>query len=102
MNKTVMFVTFAILAGLGIIGTAVLVAFRPDATATFTNLLITVLGLVSVAGATFYGFGKQGDKLDEIKAQTNGQLHSKEREIERLRQRLADNGITAEDSEDAP
>lgn len=102
MNKTVMFVTFAILAGLGIVGTAVLVAFRPDATATFTNLLITVLGLVSVAGATFYGFGKQSDKLDTVVRQTNGQLSSKEDEISRLRQKLADNGITPEDPEVSP
>lgn len=102
MNKTVLFVTFACLAALGIIGGLVLMIHRPDATATFTNLLVLILGLVVSAAGTFYALGKTNDKLDTVVRQTNGQLSSKEDEISRLRQKLADNGITPEDPEVSP
>lgn len=84
MNKTAIFITFSVLAALGLIGAIVLLIHRPDATATFTALLIQVLGLVAVAAGTFYGFGKTNDKLDEVQRQTNGNLHRRDLEIERL------------------
>lgn len=95
MNKTAVFITFSALAGIGIVGTLVLMIHRPDATATFTSFLLTILSLVSVAAGTFYGFGKQGEKLEEIKKQTNGNLSRRDDEIAALRQKLADNGIDA-------
>lgn len=84
MNKTAVFITFVALAAVGLIGTVVLIIHRPDATATFTSLLITVLGLATTAAGTFYALGKQNEKLDTIKTQTNGNLSAKEEENQRL------------------
>lgn len=92
MNRTVIFVTFAILAALGIIGTVILLVHRPDATATFTSFVITILGLVTVAATTFYGLGKATEKLEVVEKNTNGRLeallaraHELERENAALR-----------------
>ncbi|WP_322412067.1 hypothetical protein [Microbacterium invictum] len=84
MNRTVMFVTFSTLAALGIIGTALILLLRPDATATFTALLVQVLGLVTVAAATFYGLGKANEKLEKVERQTNGTLSELRAENDRL------------------
>jgi len=72
MNKTVVFVTFAALAAVGLIGAVVLAIHRPDATATFTGLIVTVLGLAASAAGTFYALGKQGEKLDTVAKNVNG------------------------------
>jgi hypothetical protein len=72
LNKTVVFVTFAVLAGLGIAGGVFIMVHRPDATAAFTTLLITVLGLVTTSAGVFYGLGKANDKIEEVRKQTNG------------------------------
>lgn len=88
MNKTVLFVTFAALAAIGLVGGLVLLIHRPDATATFTSLLVTVLGLVATAAGTFYALGKQGDKLEQIHKQTNGTLSALQEENARLTAQL--------------
>ncbi|MBD8466785.1 hypothetical protein IFU30_10950 [Plantibacter sp. CFBP 8798] len=100
MNKTAIFITFACLAALGIAGTLILQIHRPDATATFTSFIIQILGLVSLAAATFYGFGKanekteaQNSKLEVIERNTNGRLHSRDAEIQRLTNVLIEKGI---------
>jgi hypothetical protein len=90
MNKTVVFITFACLAGIALVGAVVLLIVRPDASATFIQLIVTVLGLVSVAAGTFYGLGKQGEKLDEIKTQTNGTLSKRDDIIANLQLELAE------------
>lgn len=74
MNKTTVFIAFVCLAALGIVGSVIILTVKPEAVATFTSLLITVLGLAVSAAVTFYGLGKQGEKLDQIKTQTNGTL----------------------------
>jgi len=84
MNKTAVFIVFAALAALGIIGTGLLLAFRPDATATFTAFIVQILGIAAVAAGTFYGFGKTNEKLEQVEKQTNGSLHRRDQEIERL------------------
>lgn len=93
MNKTAVFITFAALAGIGIVGTLILIIHRPDATATFTSFLLTILSIVSVAAGTFYGFGKQGEKLEQIQKQTNGNLSRRDEQIAALQKKLSDNGI---------
>jgi hypothetical protein len=64
VNKTAAFICFAALAAVGLIGSVVLAIHRPDATATFTGLIVTVLGLAASAAGTFYALGKQGEKLE--------------------------------------
>lgn len=84
MNKTAAFLAFVGLAAIGLIGAVVLLIHRPDASATFIAMVVTVLGLASTAAATFYALGKQGEKLDTIKTQTNGTLSKLREENARL------------------
>lgn len=84
MNKTAVFITFAVLAALGLIGSIYLLVERPDASATFTALLVQILGLVVVAAGTFYALGKTNEKIAEVQTQTNGNLSRRDDEIERL------------------
>lgn len=84
MNKTTVFVCFSALAAVGLIGAVVLAIHRPDATATFTSLIVTVLGISASAAGTFYALGKQGEKLDAIKTQTNGTLSALREDNARL------------------
>jgi hypothetical protein len=72
MNKTAAFISFAALAAVGLIGSVVLAIHRPDATATFTGLIVTVLGLAASAAGTFYALGKQGEKIDAVAKNVNG------------------------------
>lgn len=86
MNRTASFITFAVLVALGIVGTLILLVYRPDASATFIAFLIQILGIATVAAGTFYGFGKTNEKLERVEAQTNGSLSRIDAEIERLTQ----------------
>lgn len=94
MNRTVVFITFACLAALGIAGGVYLLAERPDASATFTNLLVLVLGLVVTAAGTFYGLGRANEKLDTVQKQTNGTLSALMEENARLTRLLEKRAVT--------
>lgn len=95
MNKTVIFITFTALAGVGLIGSVALLIFRPEASQDFTTLLITVLGLATTAAGTFYALGKQGQEIATIKSNTNGTLTRKDDEIATLRAALAEHAPQA-------
>ncbi|WP_433586360.1 hypothetical protein [Microbacterium hydrocarbonoxydans] len=84
MNKTVMFVTFAALAAVGLAGSVLLLIVRPESLSSFTTLLITVLGLATTAAGTFYALGKTNEKLDKVDKQTNGTLSALREENDRL------------------
>lgn len=92
MNKTVIFITFAALAAIGLVGSIVLYVFRPDATATFTSQLVVILGLVASAAGTFYALGKQGDQLKQIEKQTNGALSVRDAHIAALTEQVIESG----------
>ncbi|GLK17749.1 hypothetical protein [Herbiconiux flava] len=92
MNKTVVFVCFIILAAVGLTGAVVILIIKPEASATFTTLLVTVLGLAVSAAGTFYALGKQGEKLDTIARQTNGTTSAIVNENIRLTRLLAERG----------
>ena len=92
-----MFITFAVLAGLAIVGVVILLLFRPEASATFTAFVITLLALVTTAAGTFYGLKKANEKLEVVKTQTNGTLsnllqliENKDIEIAQLRAKTKD------------
>ena len=89
MNKTTVFLAFTALAAIGLIGAVVLMILRPDATATFTSLIVTVLGLATVAATTFYGLGKQGEKLDSVAKNVNGNSTRMLDTIETQQQQIA-------------
>ena len=93
MNRTVIFVTFAALAGVGILGFTIILILRPDASATYTALLTTILGLVTLAAGQFYGFGKTQEQIKQVEVQTNGTLSRRDETIERLQGLLLEAGI---------
>lgn len=102
MNRTVVFVTFAALAGVLVLGSVILAIHRPDATATLNSLIVTVLAVVAGSAGTFYGLGKLNEKVDAVKAQTeatqiqtNGTLTKERAENKRLLALLESNGIKA-------
>lgn len=72
MNKTVIFITFAALVAIGLVGSLILTIHRPDATATFVSQVVLLLGLVITAAANFYALGKTNEKLEVVEKQTNG------------------------------
>lgn len=72
MNRTVAFVSFSTLAGLGIIGSILVILFKPEYASALTGILVNLLGLVTVAAGTFYSLGKVDEKVQKIKEQTNG------------------------------
>ena len=88
MNKTILFIIFAVLVALGIIGSLVLLILRPDASATFVSQVVLLLGLVVSAAGTFYALGKTNEKLEVVQQQTNGNLSKRDDEIAQLRAEL--------------
>lgn len=100
ISPTVAFVTIASLVGLAIAGATVVILIRPDATATFSNTIIVVIGIaVSFAGTVGImaplarKTSRVAKTVDKVQNQTNGTLT---RLLERNRQlveRLNANGI---------
>lgn len=74
MNRTTIFVTFAALAGLGIIGAVVVAVVAAPLLGNVTSLIVTILGLVSVAAGTFHALGRVNEKVEVIQKQTNGTI----------------------------
>lgn len=90
MNKTVAFVVIGIIALGGVLGSVILTLERPDATATFISQVVLLLGIVTTAAGTLYGLGKVGEKVEEIKKQTNGTLSRRDDKIDALEAELAE------------
>lgn len=89
MNKQTVFLIIAILAGLGLVGVVILLLFKPDATATLTNFLFTLLSLLAGFGGLAAMQAKQNQELETIKTNTNGTLSRKDEEIAELRALVA-------------
>lgn len=81
MNRTVVFLVFAVLVGIGLLGALFLVVYRPESSSLFVGYLVQLLGLTTVAAGTFYGFGKLNEKVDIVKTQTNGNLERRDNMI---------------------
>jgi hypothetical protein len=89
MNKTVVFVCFAALAAIAICGGGYLLVVRPEAQATFGVFAGGILSSVVLAAGTFAALGKQGEKIDEIKRNTNGTLSELRAEIQEKNDHIA-------------
>jgi hypothetical protein len=100
MNKTIVFVTFSILVGLGIIGAVVLLVFKPESLGQFTTLLITVLGLATTAAGTFYMLGQQAEKIQKIDTQTNGTNRALQEENQRLTNIIIEKGLDGDEDQE--
>jgi hypothetical protein len=89
MNKQTVFLIISILAGLGLVGVVLLLLFKPDATATLTNFLFTLLSLLAGFGGLAAMQAQQNKEIATIKTNTNGTLSRKDEEIAELRTLLA-------------
>ncbi|PPI28208.1 hypothetical protein [Rathayibacter sp. AY1B5] len=81
MNKNISLVMFGTIAVVGMVGAVVILRERPDASATFINLVVTVLIMAAAAGGLSVAIGKQGEKIEEVRAQTNGTLSKRDEKI---------------------
>ncbi|MCE4024658.1 hypothetical protein LXM50_01585 [Microbacterium sp. Au-Mic1] len=88
MNKTAVFITFVCLAAVGLLGAVAMAIFAPEGAKDFATLLITILGLATTAGGTFYALGRQGEQIQKIDKQTNGTLSALREENDRLTRKL--------------
>lgn len=89
MNKTALFITFAAVATVGLVGLGLIYLQAPEQAPGFIAGLVTVLGLVSASATTFYMLGKQDEKLEVIKTNTNGNLSRLQDENAALRAQIA-------------
>lgn len=95
MNKTLIFVVIAVLAGLGIIGVFALQLIRPDASATLINFVFQLLMLLGGFGGLAAMQFQQNKEIETIKTNTNGTLSRKDEEIATLRATLAEHAPQA-------
>ena len=60
------------LAAVCLLVVGLIAVFRPDATATIIQFVGNTLGIASTGAVTFYLLGKQNEKIEQVKVQTNG------------------------------
>ena len=91
LSKNLAFGAVAFIIALGIIGVVLLYVFRPDATATFIQTVVTFAGILTTAITLLYGLGKVQERIEVVQRQTNGTLSAanatiaaKDREIAQL------------------
>jgi hypothetical protein len=95
MNKTLIFIIIAVLAGLGLIGVFALQLVRPDASATLINFVFQLLMLLGGFGGLAAMQAQQNKEIETIKKNTNGTLTRKDDEIATLRAALAEHAPDA-------
>lgn len=93
-------IVVGILVGITIVGSIILTIHRPDATATFVSQMSTLIGLVTVAAGVFYGFSKQGERLEgientavQIEHNVNGKMSKAQQERDTARDTLRRMGL---------
>ncbi|WP_295824198.1 hypothetical protein [uncultured Microbacterium sp.] len=88
LSKNLAFGSIALIVVLGVVGVIFLHLFRPDASATFIQTIVTFAGILTVAITTIYGLGKLGDRVEVVQRQTNGTLSALREENDRLTREL--------------
>jgi hypothetical protein len=90
MNKTVIFITFAVVIVIGFAGYIVLLAMDPTPDPARSDRVVTslvlLLGILTTAAGQFYQLGR-------IEKQTNGNLSRRDDHIAALTAQLNDAGI---------
>lgn len=74
MNRTVVFITFAVLVLLALIEAFVLLIFAPQHFSTLTGFILVLLGLASTFAATVWSLGKNKQELANVKEETSAKL----------------------------
>lgn len=95
MNKQIIFIIIAVLAGLGLIGVFALQLIRPDASATLINFIFQLLMLLGGFGGLAAMQAQQNKEIETIKTNTNGTLSRRDDEISALRAALAEHAPEA-------
>lgn len=84
LSKNLAFAAIALIILFGVVGVVLLHLFRPDASATFIQTIVTFAGILTTAITLLYGLGKVGDRIDVVQKQTNGTLSALRDENDRL------------------
>lgn len=74
MNKTIVFVTFAVLVFLALVEALVLLIFAPEHFSTLTSYILLLLGLASTFAATVWSLGTNKKELENVKKETSAKL----------------------------
>jgi uncharacterized membrane protein len=74
LSKNLAFAAVALIVLFGVIGAVLLFIFRPDATATFIQMIVTFAGILTSAIVLLYGLGKVQERIEVVQKQTNGTL----------------------------
>lgn len=74
LSKNLAFIAVFVLLGLGIVGVLLLHLFRPDASATFIQTIVTFAGILTTTITLLYGLGKVNERIEVVQRQTNGTL----------------------------
>lgn len=74
LSKNLVFGAVSLIVFSGVVGVVLLHLFRPDATATFIQTISTFAGILTTLVVTLYSIGKVGDRIEVVRAQTNGTL----------------------------
>ena len=72
--KLVITIAYFALAVIGLMVVALIVIFRPDATATIIQFVGTTMAIASTGAVTFYMLSRQDKKIEQVASQTNGTL----------------------------
>lgn len=90
MNKTVVFVVFAVLIVLGLIEGMILLLYAPEQFGQLTSYTLILLGLASTFAATVWALGKNKQELENVKIETSEKLDVVQRQTNGTLTKLID------------
>jgi hypothetical protein len=92
INPLIVFMTIAGLVALGLIGATIIILVRPDATATFTNTFILIIGIAISFAGTVGVVAPIARRVKVVEKQTNGTLSKKDALIADLQKQVVNLG----------
>ena len=92
ISPLIVFITIASLVALGLVGATLIILIRPDATATFTNTFILIIGIAISFAGTVGIVSPIARRVKVVEKQTNGTLSKKDEEIKKLQMLVTDLG----------
>lgn len=92
ISPVVVFITIASLVAVGLIGATLIVLIRPEATATFTNTFVLIIGIAISFAGTVGVVAPIARRVKVVEKQTNGTLSKKDEEIKALQTKVINLG----------
>lgn len=90
MNKQLTFIVTAGVAGLGLVGVAVMMVVKPEAADDLAGYLFQLIPILGAFGGLAAMQHQQGKEIETIKHNTNGTLSKRDEDIVTLRAKLAE------------